>query len=300
MDPKTNYTLVGSFVLVMIGAIIVASLWLSSDLSGHSYKTYLINISESVAGLAEQSAVKFNGVVVGRVKSIQISSKDPQVVQVLVDVDAHIPILTSTVATLKTQGITGLTFIGLSALSASGKIVSVEPGEPYPIIAYQPSFLFQLDKSAKKISDTVTNVASDVQDILNKENREALHITLESLKTITRTLANQSNAIERVIQSTSKAAQDFPVLANKVGQSLDSITKVGDRLSGTSAQVSQTMKAGRRVMRVFETQALPSAVSVLNKLDVLIDRIDQLTKELQMNPAIVVRGKKIRRLGPGE
>lgn len=300
MEPKTNYAVVGMFVLVLTSSLVFVSLWLSSGLDSYSYADYAIYLNESVSGLSEQSTVKFNGVAVGRVKSIDINHKDPQQVRVTVEIRHGIPITTSTVATLKSQGITGLTYIGLTADKGKGLLLKRLPGEHYPVIRYKPSFLFQLDKSAKEVSDSVKGVAQNLKDVLNKQNTEALQHTLINIDKVVGALAKQSANFQKIIEN----SNELLVNASKASKQLPDVMMHVDRMSQQVSQagyeVSQTMRVGRRALSVIERQALPPAISLFSKLDKLASRVDAIARELERNPSMLVRGKAQRRLGPGE
>jgi len=307
LDPKTNYTLVGVFVLALISALTVVSLWLSTSLDNRVYKDYAIYMNESVSGLSEQSAVKFNGVAVGYVKEIDLNHADPQQVRVIVEIQQSVPITTSTTATLKSQGITGLTYIGLTADKKIGKPLSRLPGEIYPVIRYTPSFLFQLDKSAKDVAESVKGVTENLSDVLNKRNAESLEVTLKNLSTITSALAKQTTSFQAIVKNTNellsnaqKASQRLPDVMEHFDEGLIKVGRMSHSLTRAGNEVSLTMQSSRRTLNSIERQALPPAVALMNKLDRLADTLDGLAKELKQNPSIVIRGKAMRQLGPGE
>lgn len=307
MDPKTNYTLVGVFVLALISALTVVSLWLSTSLDNRVYKNYAIYMNESVSGLSEQSAVKFNGVAVGYVKEIDLNDADPQQVRIIVEIQQSVPITTSTTATLKSQGITGLTYIGLTSENKIGKPLTRLKGELYPVIRYTPSFLFQLDKSAKEVAESVKGVTNNLGDVLNKKNAESLEVTLKNLGTITTALAKQTQSFQAIVKNTSellsnaqKASQRLPEVMENFEQGLVKVGHMSNSLTRAGNEVSLTMQSSRRTLNSFERQALPPAVTLMNKLDRLADTLDGLAKELRQNPSIVIRGKAMRQLGPGE
>src|SRR5688572_26803680 len=108
METNVNYTIVGAFVIVLLGAIIMGVIWLSSGLTAHTYTVYQINMKESVTGLSVDSSVEFNGVSVGTVKSITILPDDPQTVILLINVDTTTPVTEGTTASLTSKGLTGV------------------------------------------------------------------------------------------------------------------------------------------------------------------------------------------------
>ena len=79
METKVNLGLVGAFVLALGAVLIGIVLWLASGgLWQPSYDLYLAVENESVAGLNPNAPVKYNGVEIGKVRSIALDPQDPQ------------------------------------------------------------------------------------------------------------------------------------------------------------------------------------------------------------------------------
>src|SRR3546814_7693287 len=76
METRSNHILVGSVVLALVAAVIIAAFWFSRLASGEE-KEYDIYFQQSVNGLAKGSGVTFSGVPSGQVKEIQLWKKDP-------------------------------------------------------------------------------------------------------------------------------------------------------------------------------------------------------------------------------
>ena len=144
MDSQTNYTLVGLAVLILSATLLSAALWLSVGFDRKKYDIYTVYMREAASGLSDDSVVKYNGVKVGVVNKIELNQFDPQQVKIELKIVAGTPITTSTHATLINQGITGTTYLGLSASSPSLFPLQKTPGEPNPVIPYTPSFFSQL------------------------------------------------------------------------------------------------------------------------------------------------------------
>ena len=98
MEAKTNYTLVGLTVLILGAGLLSASLWLSVGFDRKTYKTYLTYLNESVSGLAVESAIKYNGVRVGVIHSIQLNHANPKQVILVLKIEQEVPITESTEA----------------------------------------------------------------------------------------------------------------------------------------------------------------------------------------------------------
>lgn len=78
METKVNYAVVGLFVLVLGTALVAAVLWLASGgMMQKKYDLYQAVEDESVAGLNLNAPVKYNGVDVGKVKTISLEPGNP-------------------------------------------------------------------------------------------------------------------------------------------------------------------------------------------------------------------------------
>ena len=119
MDTKVNYAAVGAFVLLLCVALVAGILWLAVGF-GHKkeIQMYLAIVNESVAGLNMDAPVKYLGVTVGKVKSIQLNPSQPEQVVLLFAIKKSTPIKVDTVAVLKTQGLTGIAYVELIGSTA--------------------------------------------------------------------------------------------------------------------------------------------------------------------------------------
>ncbi|MDI1352340.1 MAG: MlaD family protein [bacterium] len=300
MESKTNYAIVGVVIIILMAGLLAAILWLSVGFNQKKYSSYTVYMSESAAGLNEQSPVKFNGVQVGLVKKIQLNKNDPRQVEITLNVEAHIPITTSTSATLISQGITGVTYVGLTASSPDLTPLKKMPGEPYPVIPAKPSLFNQLDNIIKEVSDNVNKLSIRTQHIFNDENAANIRESLNNLKKFTAVIAQNDDHINRSINSAdvflaniAKASNDFPKILAK-------FNSLAADMSNAGKSITATMSAGKSTVDKFSQQTIPPAISLLRRLNSIAANLEDVSKELRQNPSIVIRGVKPPQPGPGE
>lgn len=265
METNIHYTIVGAFVIILISAIVLAIIWLSSGFAFKTRAIYLVYMTEPVGGLNIDSPVEFNGVGVGNVKSIEIDHNNPQRVKLLLDILSSTPISEGTVATLNSRGVTGVTYIALKDVGNDLRPLVKKAGQPYPVITPAPSLFMRLDTALSEISRTF-------QSVFNKENQKYIKETLANLSRITGELAANNKKLITIISNTSKASQQLTPLLN-------------------SSVIT---------MRTLETQTLPITYRILNNLDLMTRNLAEVSGELKQNPSILIRGKTPARLGPGE
>lgn len=272
MDTNVNYTIVGAFVIFMVSAIVMSIIWLSSGFSTDQFTTYAVYMQESVSGLSIDSPVEYNGVGVGSVRSITIDKKNPRLVELLLDVKTQTPITESTVATLASKGLTGIAVMTLKDKGESDKPLVVQEGQKYPIIKTAPSLMMRLDQALSELSENIHEVASSVNSLLNKENLESIHITLNNMQHITGTMAANSKQITEILQNTATLSKRLdPLIQSSTG-----------------------------TLRILEVQTLPATYRLLSNLEAATRSLAETATEIKDNPSIIIRGVNRNNYGPGE
>lgn len=272
LESKTNYTIIGAAVLLLATALLASLLWLSVGFDSKKYNTYVVYIHESINGLTEDSVVKFNGVKVGSVKSITLSEKDPQSVKLLLKIEDEVLITTSTRATLITQGITGVTFLGLTATSPERIPLKAIGKKKFPVIPYKASFFNQME-------DNLTKMSNSLKRVFDKENAKRFKKTLESLEKTTAMIAKNNENI-------SKSLNELPVV-------IQNISIAANHISGA-------MSAGKNGFDQITQQTIAPANVLLKRLDIIAANLEQVSALMRQNPAVIIRGTSIQPSGPGE
>jgi phospholipid/cholesterol/gamma-HCH transport system substrate-binding protein len=311
VESRLSYALVGLFVLVLGGAFVAMSLWLMGVGPRGDYRTFAVYPPESVAGIAGESLVRFQGVDVGKVREVGVDPRDPRKVRLLIDVRRDLPIQVDTTARIASQGLTGLVYyIELKAGEPGSPLLETEPGDSYPVIRSEPSDFARLQQTGTELLDRSTQAAGELRsvlvalnDLLGDEERGLIRTTIEET----------SRAAARL----SAAGETLDAQLQRIGPLLDHLTAVLDRLAeqgGTALEqvgeaAQATDQAARRVDRLATDAApvvktlsrdgMPELVALLRDLRGLTGRLDRIAAELEQDPNLLLYGRP-RRPGPGE
>jgi len=115
---------VGLFVIAGIGALLILALKVGNLGTYSEAQSYtLIGYFENVGGLKIRAPVKSAGVVVGRVKDIQFSTKTFDAA-VTMKIDKRYQFPKDTFASILTSGLLGAQYIGLAAGGDEGMLKS--------------------------------------------------------------------------------------------------------------------------------------------------------------------------------
>ena len=307
MDTRASYTIVGIFVIILALAGITISVWLSMGVTGKRYDKYEIFLNESISGLTEKATVKYNGVEVGFVDSINLDRVDPQKVVILLSIEQGIPISVDTYAELDSQGFTGIAYIELSGGKENSLPLKAKPGQKYPVIQSKPSLLFRLDEAMGHLTENIDYLSQGLSSAASKENTQALHEVLQNLERVTSNLAANSEKIDSLIQNsnetfinTAQASQQLPGLMTNLNQGINEFKEMMDDLSEASQQAKITMNNASAAMENVNDQLLPKAADVLDNMESVLHNAKDLSQQLDANPSVILRGRRAPPRGPGE
>ena len=307
MESKANYTIVGLVIVILTAALISVSLWLSVGFDKKHYVIYAVYMSEAVSGLNDDSAVKFNGVQVGRVKQIQLDRTNPQRVRLLLAIESKIPITTSTRATLISQGITGNTYVGLIANTSDLRPLVKGPHDKYPIIPTSPSIFNQLDKVLKDVSVNVNDVSKEVKKIFDDENAKNIAKTLHNLSVLSDVVARNKSNIDAsfkdahlLLKNVAKARRDLPGITKELHVSIKKINRMATQMADAAGKVSNTMDSGKLTIDKISQQTIPPIVTLVNQLNSIAANIEIISQQMRQNPSVIIRGISPPKPGPGE
>ena len=175
METDRHYFIVGLFIIGFAVAAAFFAVWLGSPGSRDDV-IYRIHFPDSVSGLAVGDPVKFRGVDVGSVKSMNIDPDNSRLVLVEVRLRKATPVKTDTRASLALKGITGVVFIELNGGDpAAQTLLAATPGDKMPEIPSEKTglkaMLDDLPKLVQKFSaieDQVKKVVTGVGALTDK------------------------------------------------------------------------------------------------------------------------------------
>jgi len=303
-----NYALVGAFVLVL-GAVLVAGvLWLASGGAFQKkYEFYQAVVDESVAGLNLNAPVKYNGVDVGKVRLIELDPGNPERVNLIFAIERGTPIKEDTVAVLKTQGLTGITYVELSGGSRDAPPLGVTAGSDYPQIRTKPSLSARLENVLTSVLTKLDSTTNNINEILSNENKAAFKSLLADIATVAHTIAERKDTIDaglanagRTLENTSRATAQLGPVVDRIGRSAEAIEKMGNEVARTSASAGKTVNAIGSDVKRFTSETMPELERLLGELSALTISLRRLTEQTERDPSSLLFGRRPVPEGPGE
>src|SRR5690606_16797327 len=166
-------------------------------------KEYDIFFPQSVGGLANGSAVTFQGVPAGQVNAIELWKKDPSFVRVRVQTDNEIPILQGTTATISAS-FTGVSTISLG-VAVRGAPPITEPGpEGVPVIPAERGGLGEILASAPLLLERLATLTDRLTRLLSDENQASISGILKNTDKMSAELATMAPEVRGTLRELQK------------------------------------------------------------------------------------------------
>ncbi len=309
MSKKANPVAIGAFVIGAIALLVTGIVVFGSGRLFADTTPFVLYFGGSVDGLSVGSPVRFKGVEIGAVTSIQLDLGDEARIPVWIEIDNRRIIdhagqgftrdparLAAEVdrglrAQLNTQSIvTGLLFVQLDYHPDMPAAFVSPPEQRAHEIPTIPTTLEQAQQVAADIINKLRGVDFDafaravreaIEGVNRAVNAPGLQATLEALP---QTLAN----VDRALTSVQQLAAN---LDQRTGPLVKSLQSASDRSTVAVEQARETLKS----MQKLVDPGSPLAGQLSNVLDELRNTarsVRLLADYLERNPGAIIRGRE--------
>ncbi|AGI71638.1 hypothetical protein OA238_c14980 [Octadecabacter arcticus 238] len=197
METRANHILIGLFTLAGIVGSIALLLWFARVELDQQFAYYDVRFS-SVSGLSEASDVRFAGLPVGQVVDVRLSPDRDGTVLVRLEVDASTPVRSDSIATIESQGVTGVSFVGISAGRPDTGLLVPTSDTPVPQITAGQSVLQALSEDAPQLINEALTVIEGVSDLFAEDNQARVENILKNAEEASESLAATLEAFAEV------------------------------------------------------------------------------------------------------
>lgn len=282
METKANYVAVGAFVMACILGLVVTLLWLAGVQYSQEYAYFQTNFKGPVTGLGKGTTVRYNGIEVGHVDSLQFDPNDPQVVIVTMQIQPNLNIREDSEASIESEGLTGGSYVEISGGTANSPLLVAKEGQRYPVIKTKASTLQQLEESAPLLMAKLNSAADKLNDVLNDHNRKALSDILTNLDETTGVLARRSGDIDATLRNVSAATRNID----------DASAKLGPTLVDADQGLKKFGKLATDADNFINGPGLGQIDDVMSDLRRLSESLNRLSDQLNRDPTKLLFGDR--------
>jgi phospholipid/cholesterol/gamma-HCH transport system substrate-binding protein len=304
MYERTNYLAVGVFILLGTIVLLAVGFWVGGVGQTVPTSQYTIIFERDVNGLSEGSPVRYMGVDVGQVTTIQLFRAEDTAIEVRIEVASSTPVDSGTYASLGYQGITGVAFINLAADSGEHEQLTLTAGHAFPIIRTRDVGIVALLNSGPEMLARVNSILDDVGLVLDEKNRNSTAQILENLEQLTSALAEQRGELAvvpgRMNESLDKL-QDTLELAAEVTEeakpdllaAMKNLRLTTDRLANVSGQVEHWLVENDAAIDSFLAGGVGETAGLLTDTRAAMRELEKLGAELRSNPSRIIYKPKL-------
>ena len=290
---------VGIFVLVAGLLLAGGLLWIAGSRFFRPVATYTVLFEKSVSGLNAGANVEYQGVVVGRVRDIQLTRDIPPKVAVIIDIKPDTPVRTDTIAALLGSLVTGIKFIQLQGGSEAGGPLA------------SGGYIYGDVTSLEQFRDQLAEIADRALNILRRMDEEVF--TPEISGQVQSFVANLSG-VAKTLNATLEAlhaentGRDFAELVRAMSQAVTKLDAVisdfyarrGTIYGGvetTLKHIDEVVTQTRELMKTANQQVSGTSGSVgtlLNDLGVATNRLQETLDVIRSDPSLLIRGREVK------
>lgn len=304
MYERTNYLAVGVFVLLGTVLLLAMAFWVGGVGQAVPTSRYTVIFERDVNGLSEGSPVRYMGVDVGQVTTIQLFGAERTAIEVRIEVASSTPIDGGTYASLGYQGITGVAFINLAADSGEHEQLAVAAGEDYPIIRTRDVGIAALLNSGPEVLARVNSVLEDAGLMLGEDNRRATTRILANLEQVTGALAEQRDALAVVPARMNESLDQFQETLELVAElaaeakpdmlaSMQNLRQATDNLANASQRVDHWLVENDAAIDSFLAGGVGATAALVTSTRAAMRELEKISAELRRDPSQMIHKPRL-------
>ena len=270
MEPNSNPTVVGTFVIGFLLLLFVFGIWLSKASFKGDHHYYDIYFTGAITGLQEGSVVRYRGVPVGVVKQIELDPISIEKILVRIDIRKKITLKQDVYATLESQPLTGVSTVQLNGGTQNAPNLLAKDNFTYPEIQARSSFLDQVVDSVPAILSKVSSLTESARGFLTPENQEKIKNILKNIDSLTYQLSGE----ERL----KKTIGSIETVSKKLSSTLDSIKQ-------TSLDLSAMVKSSKNTVTDFNATGYRDLAKLVEESTQALTSIKRVGESLEKSPS---------------
>ena len=284
METRANYIMVGFFVLLLAFGLLGFVLWLAKFQLDQEFARYDIVFESTVTGLREGSAVRYRGVRVGEVITVDLDPDRPTAIRVTIEIQKRTPVRADSIATLELEGLTGGRYVQLSGGSPGAAPLEPPPGRKLAEIPPGSSSFEQVLEDAPEVLENVNLLLLRAQALLSDNNLRNIEQLIGNLTEVTAAIAENRGNVEKLIADASTTMENLrdatgslETMAGSLETNVQKLTDKADSTLGAfesmagsiDREVTHTSKDARGLIASLKVSA-ENLTGATNQLEALL------------------------------
>jgi phospholipid/cholesterol/gamma-HCH transport system substrate-binding protein len=262
----------------------LAMLWMAQVQFKTSYTSYETDVPGPVSGLSTGALVRLNGIEIGRVTSMALNPKDPQFVSLVLQVRNDAAIHADAVASLESEGLTGVDYVEISGGTAAAPVLAAKPGQGLPKILSRASSLQQVLNATPELLSHLNVVADRLASMLDTKNQEAVAETLASVRDTVGVFGRRIGNIDQIIADSSQTMHNLAGASEMLKDTLADLRQTSAKADGLIASADATVREAGRLATHLDGVVETSKPGIR---DLTTEDVEQLHELLDQSRSLV-------------
>ncbi len=259
METRANYVLIGALALAGFLGLLAFLLVFARIELDRQFDYYEVRFT-SVGGLSRASEVRFAGLPVGQVVDVRLAPERDGSVLVRLEISGDVPVRADSEATIEMMGVTGVSYVGISAGSPEAELL--DPRVGVPEIRAGRSVLQTLTEDAPEILAEALTLVRQVSELFDAQNQQKVQNILDNLERSSEELSQALIDFAGVSQTVAMATADIayfttilePVVEaseatlQRIDTALETYTALAARAIEVLEDGDEVLLSGRRAM----------------------------------------------------
>ncbi len=304
MESRSHALIAGFFTIALLILAAAFGLWLSKD--DIKRTPYSISTDLSVSGLNLQAAVRYKGIKVGTVTSIDFDTKMPGQLLLGLEILADTPITKSTFATLGYQGVTGIAFVQLDDDGSQPALLARKENEA-PRIPLRPGLFQNLEKHGLAILEHTEELSKRLNMLLDAKNQQSLIGAVNNISEAAVAWKNVPDRLNPAITeftamaaSMKNSATTFQIFSEESRATSRNFLRLSDELLAKDGSISKLNDTLDSVGAQVTSETLPSITALSKEAQATLRSINRTTETIKDRPQSILFGNQATPPGPGE
>lgn len=308
MENRSHALVAGAFVLLLTAVLVAMVVWLMRDTT--DWRELEMVTRQTVSGLQPQAAVRYKGVLVGRVQAIELDRATQGQIRIRIAVEQHTPLTTSTFATLSYQGVTGLAFVQLDETDLPGQTLPEASDGVLPRIPLQSGFVSRLSEQGGNLLEKLDTASQQFNTLLQPQNQKILVESIREMGLAARQMAELARQTQGLLAQSEATLQSVQAVPERMGNSFDAMRlsaeefrRVNARMNGpggTLERLERSAEAIQSTLTSTQNQLIPQINRTADQGELAIQQWGRVADALATNPTVLLWGKATVVPGPGE
>jgi phospholipid/cholesterol/gamma-HCH transport system substrate-binding protein len=291
-NPRINYVVVGSFVLVVLAGFVLTIARLSGR--GGAAETYYTSFS-SVAGIVRGTKVLYQGYGVGQVEDVEPVRRDErQVFRVAMSIRSGWPVASDAVAHISTGFLSAVTI----DIHSDGAGETLPPESEIP--GRDPTQVFQI---VSEVAGEVNAIMRDTVRPLVEQVAERVPEMVDDLDAFSTSLRRTGEQMEAVF--TEENRDNINNILSNLDTTSDAVATLSQNLGTTRQQLADILVkidalVGRNEANVdqalhdlrYSLESVARHIDTINyNLEGTSRNMNEFSREIRENPGVLLGGK---------